>query len=97
MKNLILAAAFAAFGTITASAQTTPQKKMDTTRNTTQNNGNMGTGNMNNSNGMNNTNGMNNSNGTNNHDWDKSKNDTANWKNKDGMKTDRKMKKKNNR
>jgi len=93
MKNLILAAAFVAFGTITASAQTTPQKKMDTTRN----NGNMGTGNMNNSNGMNNTNGMNSPNGTTNNDWDKSKTDTATWKNKDGMKTDKKMKKKNNR
>ncbi|GEN75699.1 hypothetical protein [Chryseobacterium hagamense] len=91
MKNLILAAAFVAFGTITASAQTTPQKRMDTTRDTTRNNGNMGTGTMNNSNGMNTTN------GTTNHDWDKSKTDTASWKNKDGMKTDRKMKKKNNR
>lgn len=91
MKNLILTAAFVAFGTITASAQTTPQKKMDTTRSdTTRNNGNMGTGNMNNNN-------MNNPNGTTNNDWDKSKTDTANWKNKDGMKTDRKMKKKNNR
>ncbi len=79
----MLAAAFVAFGTITASAQTTPQKKMDTTRSdTTRNNGNMGTGNMNNPNGI-----------TNN-DWDKSKTDTANWKNKDGMKTERKMKKK---
>lgn len=79
----MLAAAFVAFGTITTSAQTTPQKKMDTTRSdTTRNNGNMGTGNMNNPNGA-----------TNN-DWDKSKTDTANWKNKDGMKTERKMKKK---
>ncbi|WP_294332108.1 hypothetical protein [uncultured Chryseobacterium sp.] len=83
MKNLMLAAAFVAFGTITASAQTTPQKKMDTTRSdTTRNNGNMETGNMNNPNG------------TTNNDWDKSKTDTANWKNKDGMKTERKMKKK---
>ncbi|WP_294236233.1 hypothetical protein [uncultured Chryseobacterium sp.] len=80
MKNLMLAVAF---GTITASAQTTPQKKMDTTRSdTTRNNGNMGTGNTNNPNG------------TTNNDWDKSKTDTANWKNKDGMKTGRKMKKK---
>ncbi len=79
----MLAAAFVAFGTITASAQTTPQKKMDTTRSdTTRNNGNMETGNMNNPNG------------TTNNDWDKSKTDTANWKNKDGMKTERKMKKK---
>lgn len=79
----MLAAAFVAFGTITASAQTTPQKKMDTTRSDmTRNNGNMGTGNMNNPNG------------TTNNDWDKSKTDTANWKNKDGMKTERKMKKK---
>ncbi len=79
----MLAAAFVAFGTITASAQTTPQKKMDTPRSdTTRNNGNMGTGNMNNPNG------------TTNNDWDKSKTDTANWKNKDGMKTERKMKKK---
>lgn len=79
----MLAAAFVAFGTITASAQTTPQKKMDTTRSdTARNNGNMGTGNMNNPNG------------TTNNDWDKSKTDTANWKNKDGMKTERKMKKK---
>lgn len=79
----MLAAAFVAFGTITASAQTTPQKKMDTTRSdTTRNNGNMATGNMNNPNG------------TTNNDWDKSKTDTANWKNKDGMKTERKMKKK---
>ncbi|WP_294265136.1 hypothetical protein [uncultured Chryseobacterium sp.] len=83
MKNLMLAAAFVAFGTITASAQTTPQKKMDTTRSdTTRNNGNMATGNMNNPNG------------TTNNDWDKSKTDTANWKNKDGMKTEKKMKKK---
>ncbi len=79
----MLVAAFVAFGTITASAQTTPQKKMDTTRSdTTRNNGNMATGNMNNPNG------------TTNNDWDKSKTDTANWKNKDGMKTERKMKKK---
>ncbi len=79
----MLAAAFVAFGTITASAQTTPQKKMDTTRSdTTRNNGNMATGNMNNPNG------------TTNNDWDKSKTDTANWKNKDGMKTEKKMKKK---
>ncbi len=86
MKNLILAAAFIAFGTITASAQTTPQKKTDTTRSdTTRHNGNM------------NNNNMNNPGGTTNNDWDKSKTDTANWKNKDGMKTDRKMKKKNNR
>ncbi len=79
----MLAAAFVAFGTITASAQTTPQKKMDTTRSdTTRNNGNMGTGNMNNPNG------------TTNNDWDQSKTATANWKDKDGMKTERKMKKK---
>ena len=86
MKNLILAAAFVAFGTITVSAQTTPQKKADTTRrDTTRNHGNI------------NNNNMNNPNGTTNNDWDKSKTDTANWKNKDGMKSDRKMIKKNNR
>ena len=94
MKNLILATAFAMFGTITVSAQTTPQKtttdtvKPDTTRNRDMRNDN----NMNNG-----TNGTTNNNGTmnNNNNWDKSKTDTASWKNKDATTGDRKMKKKN--
>ncbi|NML58438.1 hypothetical protein [Chryseobacterium cheonjiense] len=88
MKNLILATAFAMFGTIAVSAQTTPQKtstdsmRTDTTRNKDMNNGTTGT--------MNNT-GTNNSN----NNWDKSKTDTASWKNRDATTGDRKMKKKN--
>lgn len=76
------------FGTIAVSAQTTPQKtstdsmKTDTTRNKDMNNGTTGT--------MNNT-GTNNSN----NNWDKSKTDTASWKNRDATTGDRKMKKKN--
>lgn len=83
MKNLVLATAFAVFGTITVSAQTTPQMKADTARPDTTRNRDMKTNNMN-------QNDINSS-------WDKSKTDTANWKNKDGMKSERKMKKKNNR
>jgi hypothetical protein len=98
MKKLIVAIAFAMFGTITVSAQTTPQKtttdtvKPDTTRNRDMRNDN----NLNNgTNGTlnNGTNGTLN-NGTNNN-WDKSKTDTASWKNRDATTGDRKMKKKN--
>ncbi|MGE4512597.1 MAG: hypothetical protein AB7E26_02120 [Chryseobacterium sp.] len=49
MKNLILATAFAMFGTIAVSAQITPQKtKTDTIKPDTVRNSNMTTGNMNN-------------------------------------------------
>ncbi|UPQ74487.1 hypothetical protein [Chryseobacterium nepalense] len=87
MKNLILATALAMFGTIAVSAQTTPQKtatdsmKTDTARHKDMNNGTTGTMNT----------GTNNSN----NNWDKSKTDTANWKNRDATTGDRKMKKKN--
>ncbi len=81
MKKLIVATAFAMFGTITVSAQTTPQKTTtDTVKPDTTRNRDMRTDNMNN--------------GTNNN-WDKSKTDTANWKNRDATTGDRKMKKKN--
>lgn len=88
MKNLILATAFAMFGTIAVSAQTTPQMKNDTVKPDTTRSRDMRTDNMNNG-----TNGTMN-NGTNNN-WDKSKTDTANWKNRDATTGDRKMKKKN--
>jgi len=84
MKKLILATALAMFGTIAVSAQTTPQKT-DTVKPDTTRSRDMRTDNMNNST-------MNN--GTNNN-WDKSKTDTANWKNRDATTGDRKMKKKN--
>ncbi|MEC3876573.1 hypothetical protein [Chryseobacterium salviniae] len=80
MKNLILATTFAMFGTIAVSAQTTPQMKNDTVKPDTTRSRDMRTDNMNN--------------GTNNN-WDKSKTDTANWKNRDATTGDRKMKKKN--
>lgn len=77
MKNLVLATVFAVFGTVTLSAQTTPQR-IDTARpDTTRNSRTMKDNHMNSNN------------------WDKSKKDTANWKNKDATKSDRKMKNKN--
>jgi len=65
---------------------------LNTGTNGTLNNGTSGTLN-NGTNGTMNNDGMNSTSGT--KDWDKSKSDTSTWKNKDGMKTDRKMKKKN--
>lgn len=83
MKKLILATAFAMFGTIAISAQTTPARP-DTTKNKDMRTDNMNTGNTGTLN-----------NGTTNNNWDKAKTDTAAWKNKDATTGDRKTKKKN--
>lgn len=94
MKKLILATAFAMFGTIAVSAQTTPQTTtVDTARPDTTKNKDMRTDNMNTGNTGTLNNG--NTNGTTNNNWDKAKSDTAAWKNKDATTGDRKTKKKN--
>lgn len=49
MKNLILATAFAVFGTVALSAQTTPQKRADTLRPDTTRNRDLKRDSMNNS------------------------------------------------
>lgn len=77
MKSLMLATVFAVFGTVTLSAQTTPQRTDTARPDTTRNSRTMKDNHMNGNN------------------WDKSKKDTANWKNKDATKSDRKMKNKN--
>lgn len=89
MKKLILATAFAMFGTIAVSAQTTTvdTARPDTTKNKDMRTDNMNTGSMNSGN----TNGTMDSN----KDWNKAKTDSAAWKNKDATTGDRKSKKKN--
>lgn len=95
MKKLILATAFAMFGTIAVSAQTTQTTTVDTARPDTTKNKDMRTDNMNT--GTTGTINNGNTDGTLNttKDWDKSKTDTTALKNKDATTGDRKMKKKN--
>jgi len=92
MKKLILATAFAMFGTIAVSAQTTTvdTARPDTTKNKDMRTDNMNTGNNGTMNTGNNEGTMNST-----KDWDKAKTDTAALKNKDATAGDRKMKKKN--
>lgn len=91
MKKLILATAFAMFGTIAVSAQTTQTTTVDTARPDTTKNKDMRTDNMN----TGTTGTMNNGNTDGTKDWDKSKTDTTALKNKDATTGDRKTKKKN--
>ncbi|MDP9958622.1 hypothetical protein [Chryseobacterium lathyri] len=88
MKKLILATALLV-GTVAVSAQVTPQKRDTMRSDTTKSNRDMRNDNstMNNNNNMDNTNS--------NNGWDKAKTDTTNSKNRDAVKGDRKMKKKN--